>query len=797
MKFKFNPLTWEFNLVPDSGTLKQKLNWLTGNFNLTKDAGKYKQIYNVIEGEFNLRPAVTQVIVHWVWSIQLTNAVENWLLSLKAYGWTEQRNLPAEYTQLEYIVFDSTQVIDTGFTPDNNSRIESKCYRTGYDCWFYGAGPANPRITMYHSRTGTSRWGNQSTSSMGLVADTEYTFIEDKNGLTINGTLYPWASGTAGDFTCDRSLTIGNNNGSTGTRYFAGNFYYMKMYDDGVLVRDFVPCKNSSNVVGLYDLVNGVFYTATGLVAGTMAVPTPGTPMDIVCNNWALKVRHQSWLPTWYTQVEYLRSSGTQYIDLGYKWNWNTKVDIKFKYHTATATSGSGRVFGSRDAAAVNAFSIGSASWTASTNSTIAFFFGNQSYLVTEKRLVLDERLNVVFDKTTHNINWVDYGDPYNDETFETPQNLKLFGFDNNNTTGIGYVDVAYCKLWNNWVLVRDLIPCKNSSNVFGMYDLVSWQFLTNDWTDNFTAGNTVSDPVEVYTDWTTETIWVQGKNLFNKDGTLTNGYINSSGAIVSSSSIKVSPFIEIKPNTTYTISGTGNVQALSFDRYAYTYTAEQTPIAQVPSQSGGASATFTTASNAKYIRIQMKNDAVDTCQLELGSTATEYQPYFDGGTATAEMLLKVGTYQDEQEILSWNITRKVGIKVLNGTENWTASGAYIGSCYMPFSSRPSGAYTPIFVTHFVWKTSESAYGVGNALYNGRNLSLWLSSETTAATLKQWLADQYNAWTPVIVVYPLATPTTESVTGQTMNIPEWSSTIEITQASIDNLELEAVYEQEA
>lgn len=188
-----------------------------------------------------------------------------------------QSGLPLGYTLLDYVVFDSTQVIDTGFIPDNNSRIESKCYRTGDDCWFYGASPSNPRITLYHSRTGTCRWGYQSRSNVGFVADTEYTIIEDKNGLNINGVDNPWTSGTDDDFTCDRSLTIGNNNGSSGTRYFAGNFYYMKIYNNGVLVRDFVPCQNALNVVGLYDRVNGVFYTDTGLVAGN----TVSDPVEI------------------------------------------------------------------------------------------------------------------------------------------------------------------------------------------------------------------------------------------------------------------------------------------------------------------------------------------------------------------------------------------------------------------------------------------------------------------------------------------------------------------------------------
>ena len=45
-----------------------------------------------------------------------------------------------------------------------------------------------------------------------------------------------------------------------------------------------------------------------------------------------------------------------------------------------------------------------------------------------------------------------------------------------------------------------------------------------------------------------------------------------------------------------------------------------------------------------------------------------------------------------------------------------------------------------------------------------------MKGSATLTTVNAWttfLADQYNAGTPVIIVYPLATPTTETVTGQT------------------------------
>ena len=37
-----------------------------------------------------------------------------------------------------------------------------------------------------------------------------------------------------------------------------------KIYDNGTLVRDFIPCKNASGVVGLWDDVNSAFYQNAG-----------------------------------------------------------------------------------------------------------------------------------------------------------------------------------------------------------------------------------------------------------------------------------------------------------------------------------------------------------------------------------------------------------------------------------------------------------------------------------------------------------------------------------------------------
>lgn len=41
--------------------------------------------------------------------------------------------------------------------------------------------------------------------------------------------------------------------------------YSFKIYDNGTLIRDFIPCyRVADNEVGLYDIVNNQFYTNQG-----------------------------------------------------------------------------------------------------------------------------------------------------------------------------------------------------------------------------------------------------------------------------------------------------------------------------------------------------------------------------------------------------------------------------------------------------------------------------------------------------------------------------------------------------
>ena len=68
-----------------------------------------------------------------------------------------------------------------------------------------------------------------------------------------------------------------------------------------------------------------------------------------------------------------------------------------------------------------------------------------------------------------------------------------------------------------------------------------------------------------------------------------------------------------------------------------------------------------------------------------------------------------------------------------------------------------------------------------------------LTVYNTVEKFKQFLAEQYNNGTPVIIVFPLVTSTSETVTGQTLTTVDGDNVLTITQASINNLPISAKY----
>lgn len=165
--------------------------------------------------------------------------------------------------------------------------------------------------------------------------------------------------------------------------------------------------------------------------------------------------------------------------------------------------------------------------------------------------------------------------------------------------------------------------------------------------------------------------------------------------------------------------------------------------------------------------------------------------------TASTVDLFSVGDYTDTQEIISGLLTRKVGIKVLDGTETgWALSDS--GTTHRFRGTKPSDCHTPAsrapsVCTHFKYVSTGSA--LGGMFIGASQYWYFIPTDQTIDTVEKWtawLASQYAAGTPVIVIYPLATATTETVTGQPLTTAQGTNVVDVT-SNVDPVTLKAEY----
>ena len=188
-------------------------------------------------------------------------------------------SLPSGYKRLEYIQSSGTQYIDTGFTANQNTSATIKFSTTqqsGGGILVAMQGWQNRGFGIF---VNAIIFGSSTTDRNGMFGDGnihEVTLTSAK--CYDNGSLI-W-SGTASTFTTPATLTICKSNVVSEPHEFSSaKIYSCQIYDNGSLVRDYVPCINNDGTIGLWEDVNSAFYgnagTGTFTAGPEVGVATP------------------------------------------------------------------------------------------------------------------------------------------------------------------------------------------------------------------------------------------------------------------------------------------------------------------------------------------------------------------------------------------------------------------------------------------------------------------------------------------------------------------------------------------
>lgn len=271
---------------------------------------------------------------------------------------------------------------------------------------------------------------------------------------------------------------------------------------------------------GVVVWMSKVLATISGILPLTL---TDCTGDDLVDYKIYGKSEHEE-LPDEYQQIEYIESTGTQYIDTGIKTNTTTS-----RYETKinpSSVSGTMCIFGTRnnttaDQRAMNVFIIDGTfrlDWLSGNGSyTVRNISSNTEYAISITRgLATINNVN----HTSRNTTSIDGSYTFYVGSLNNAGSVYPKGFSGK---------IYYSKLYNNNILVFDGVPCyRKSDNEIGMYDLVSNTFFTNAGTGKFNVGSVVSKKSvgDLVTD-TSDVNYGKYKIPVLTNSTATNIYLN------------------------------------------------------------------------------------------------------------------------------------------------------------------------------------------------------------------------------------------------------------------------------
>ena len=374
------------------------------------------------------------------------------------------------YTPIEYAQSTGTQYIDTGFKHNQNTRMVAEIELLGGNAW----------INIFGS------WGNTNNGDrrmMGVQCNTDgmgcvsayygnglynkwtgvtgkTTFDFNKNVYTIKGTSYTFSTASFQSLYNDYIFTASGYNGESGTGC-AQKLYSFKIYDNGRLIRDYIPVKDENDIVCLFDKISNNFYYNQGtgdLTAG------PVTGQTVLVG---------------YEPLNYIESNGTQYINTNFYANNNTHIQLKAvptKFEEEWQC-----IFSSKTAYQQNEYVL----QVHQTNNNWYSSYGTNDSRDVD--IVLGEEYICDKNKNITNINGTIM--TLDSATFTATQPGYIFADNENGVCHFWRGKLYYLKIYDDTTLVWDFIPVLTQGGIVCLYDQLNNKFYISE-TNNLIAGS-------------------------------------------------------------------------------------------------------------------------------------------------------------------------------------------------------------------------------------------------------------------------------------------------------------------
>ena len=401
--------------------------------------------------------------------------------------------LPQGYTEVECIENTGTSYIDTNFKPNTNTRIIADMQQVTANDYprLFGCDKWNDTAGMNVDYEGgylqICWFGKTSWTQITSVPNNFDRHIYDlnKNNLYVDeilvaSTTYSSSYQSSGNLGIFIEMIGGRPSSSSywSQEAFKGKMYSFKVYDNGTLVRDLVPCiKDSDNTVGAYDIVNNVFYTVpTGYTTDKLIAGGSVTPTDCVTtyngkltidDGYEYEWNGSSWVNVGEVTGTSITIKSPDYIEkdsshggkisLDYVWKTNTKMQFKF-YST---NNGGGGIIGEDGMPDNNDCRL----FFASTNAYFDYGSGRIMWSGSGRTNTLYE-----YEYGNYYIKNMVTGAIKTGAMFSTDRTNQLYFGQGGSDRFRAY----YLKIYEGDTLVKDFIPWTDMNGNYGLFDKVS-----------------------------------------------------------------------------------------------------------------------------------------------------------------------------------------------------------------------------------------------------------------------------------------------------------------------------------